>query len=382
MTYNSRDADGSRAQLDTGMGYGWTHSYNIFLFSQLSAMFRYDGDGRVTKYTIDPAAGSPGPTLAPFPSVYKSDTGYFERLVKNADGTFTLTQKDQTKWTFALIPNTPFFVGGPVYRLTKIEDRNKDTVMLSYTAGDLTSIKDTYGRTLRLVYNTQHKLISVIDPLNRTTTLTYDSTGRRLTAITDALGKRTQYTYNFLYQLTRKVDRDGRVFSYSYAGTNPISSKDGSETRNFSQSNPNNWAIDANALAMTQCLVYTPSTTTKTDGRGNLWKYQYDSRGYVTAMIAPDNATWRYTYDPATLKVSTVTDANAHTTRYEYDSQGNRTRTTDARSNVTTYTYEPVFNMIDQRDGSAEPGDPVPVRRQRQPYGAYRSPEPNRAMDL
>lgn len=35
LTYNSYNADGSRAQLDTAMGYGWTHSYNIFLFNQV-----------------------------------------------------------------------------------------------------------------------------------------------------------------------------------------------------------------------------------------------------------------------------------------------------------------------------------------------------------
>jgi hypothetical protein len=48
LVYNSYNADGSRATVDTVLGYGWTHSYNIFLFNQLDAMFRYDADGRVT----------------------------------------------------------------------------------------------------------------------------------------------------------------------------------------------------------------------------------------------------------------------------------------------------------------------------------------------
>src|ERR1043166_7621101 len=34
LTYNSYNADGSRAQVDTGLGFGWTHSYNVFLFQQ------------------------------------------------------------------------------------------------------------------------------------------------------------------------------------------------------------------------------------------------------------------------------------------------------------------------------------------------------------
>jgi hypothetical protein len=40
VTYNSYNADGSRTTVDTVLGYGWTHSYNIFLFGQLGALFR------------------------------------------------------------------------------------------------------------------------------------------------------------------------------------------------------------------------------------------------------------------------------------------------------------------------------------------------------
>lgn len=33
LIYNSYDADNSRASLDTMVGFGWTHTYNDFLFS-------------------------------------------------------------------------------------------------------------------------------------------------------------------------------------------------------------------------------------------------------------------------------------------------------------------------------------------------------------
>jgi hypothetical protein len=33
LTYNSYNADGSKAELDSGLGVGWTHSYNQFLFN-------------------------------------------------------------------------------------------------------------------------------------------------------------------------------------------------------------------------------------------------------------------------------------------------------------------------------------------------------------
>jgi YD repeat-containing protein len=194
--YNSYNADGSRAQVDTLMGYGWTHSYNIFLFSQFGSMFRYDGRGRVSRYRLVPGG-------------FLADPGYFETLVKNNDGTFTLTQKDKTTFTFASIPNTSFLVEGPVWRLTSIVDRNGNTTTLTYTNGDLTSVTDTYGRSITLTYNSQRKLEAIADPAGRLTTFQYDSTGRQLTKITDPIGNTIQYSYNFLYQLTGKVDRMG-----------------------------------------------------------------------------------------------------------------------------------------------------------------------------
>jgi hypothetical protein len=138
VTYNSYDADGSRAQIDSTMGYGWTHSSNTFLFSQLGSMFRYDSSGRITKYKLGPGG------------TFTAATGYFETLVKNPDGSFTITQKDQTKFTFALVPGTHFLVNGPVWRLTDILTRTGDHTTLNYTAGNLTDVIDTYGRDMKL----------------------------------------------------------------------------------------------------------------------------------------------------------------------------------------------------------------------------------------
>jgi RHS repeat-associated protein len=341
MSYNSYNADGSRVAIDTVMGYGWTHNYNSFLFSQRGNMYRFDGNGRVTTYKL----GAGGTfTAAP---------GYFETLVKNPDGSFTLTQKDKTVFQFASIPNTPFLVGGPVFRLTRITDRNNNVTTLTYTAGKLTEITDTYGRKLTLAYNAQNKLTSITDPLfpsRPPTLLQYDSTGRKLLRITDPEGKFVQYSYNTLYQITRKIDKDGRIFDYLYQNLKPVAIRDGAGKNLFRLSNPGNWATDSTALAMNQARVYIPATTSKTDGRGNVWKYEYDSRGYTTKMTAPDNAITRYSYDIGTptntLMPASITDANNHTTSYQYDALGNLIRQTDALGHVTQYTYEPVFNQM------------------------------------
>jgi RHS repeat-associated protein len=333
--YNTYNADGSRAQVDTVMGYGWTHSYNIFLFDQLGAKFRYDGEGYVTRYAINAAGG------------FTAQSGVFETLVKNPDGSFTLTQKDQTSYHFATIPNTPFLVGGPVWMLTGITDRNGNTTTLTYTGGLLTGIANAYGRSLALSYNSQNHLASVTDPLGRVTTFHYDSTGRNLASVTDANGAQIQYTYNVLHQLTGKVDRAGRTFTYSYNSSfEPVTVLDSAGSTTASLSNPNNWATNASSLALVQMRVYLASTATGTDGRGNTWRYPYNTNGYLTQIVAPDGATTNYAYDAATLMPSSMTDANGHATTYTYDVQGNLLSRTDAMGHTTTYTYEPSFNMM------------------------------------
>jgi RHS repeat-associated protein len=337
-TYNSYNADTSRVQLDTVMGYGWTHSHNIFLFSQVGSMFRFDGEGRVTRYKLG-AGGT-----------FSAAPGYFETLVKNPDGSFTLTQKDKTTYTFRLIAGTPFFLVGPVYRVTSIVDRNGNTTTYNYSGGNLTSVNDTYGRSVTFTYATfsssNKKLTSVTDPAGKVTTFQYDSTGRKLTKITDPNGKTIQYTYNTLYQLTAKQDKDGRTFTYSYSSFEPTAVNDGTGASSGSLSNPGNWATDPTQLSLNQSRVYIPATTTKLDGRGNTWLYTYDANGYITQMTAPDGAVTQYTYSPTTLQVTSTTDPRGDVTTYTYDVLGNRTSMTDALGHVTTYTYEPTFNQM------------------------------------
>lgn len=333
LTYNSYNADGSRARVNTVMGYGWTHSFNILLFIQRGSMFRMDGDGRVTGYRLG------------FGGKFTAAPGYFETLVKNPDGSFTLTQKDKTRFDFAIVPGTPFFIEGPVYRLQKITDRNNNVTTLNYASGKLVSITDTYGRNLILGY-TGTRLTTITDPLGRVTRLQYDPTGTLLIAIIDPSGKVTRFAYNTLAQITRKTDRDGRLSTYQYQNQKPVSIRDGAGSTLFRLTNPTNWATDSSALAFSLTREYIPSTTTKTDGRGKLWRYAYDKRGYITKVTAPDGAGTKYSYDLATLMVASVTDANNHTTSYQYDALGNRTKMTDALGFVTTYTYEPVFSMM------------------------------------
>jgi RHS repeat-associated protein len=338
LSYNSYNADGSKAQLDTGVGFGWTHTYNAVLFQQRGQMFRLGPDGRVVQYFMS-YTGTGGN--------YVSDTGYFETLTLQSDGTYYVTNKNQSWWQFGTVPGTTLLIEGPVYRLLQMGDRNQNTTTLAYNSGgQLITATDTYGRTLQFTYDTHNHLSTITDPLGRATQLQYDPQYRMPTQITDPLGNITQYTYNAEYQMTRQVDADGRIFFYTYKSLRPFMTTDGSGQPWFSLTNPTNWSVNTTNLAFTLRRNYYPGTTSSTDGDGHVWQYTYDTNGYILQTTAPDSTTTRYTYDSSTLMLATVTDANNNETKYQYDAAGNRIETIDALGNITTYTYEPVFNMM------------------------------------
>jgi RHS repeat-associated protein len=345
ISYNTYDADGSRnmftkqpGQIDTVMGYGWTHVFNDLLFTQHNGdMFRLAPDGRITRFALQTNG------------TYQTSPGYFETLVKNNDGSFDLTTKYQTDYHYAAVPNTPFFLGtGPVMRLMSITDRNNNVTSLTYDAtGDMTTVTDTYGRTYTYGYNSNHHVSSATDPLGRTTTFGYDTTGHQLTTIVDPNGKTTTYTYDTSYHhVTAKTDRDGRLFTYTYQNRLPYSELDSAGNPFYSLTNLVNWAVNLPQTWANYVRVYTPSTTSKTDGRGNVWQYSYDSNAHPLTVTAPDGTVTTYTYDPGTLQVASITDANGHTTSYGYDTQGNMLSCTDALGHTTTYTYDPTFNQM------------------------------------
>jgi RHS repeat-associated protein len=333
LIYNSYNADGSRAQVDCGLGIGWTHSYNLVLFQQRGSFFLMGPDGRVTLFH---ETG---------PNSYTTDSGYFETITPLGGGMYAVTNKEQSWWIFNSVPNTPFLIAGPVLRLIQMGDRNGNVTSLSYAGGLLTQISDPYGRTLTLGYTSQH-LTSITDPLGRVTTLQYDPKNRTPIRITDPAGNFVRYTYNSQYQITHKTDKDGRNYLFLYRNQRPFAIADSLGQAWFAQYNPTNWSVDRNALAFSLRRIFVPTTTTNIDGNGNVWRYQYDTNGFVTEIFYPDGNTSTYRYDGSTRLLTSQTDPNGNSTTYRYNASGDRTNVTDALGNSTRYTYDPTFHQL------------------------------------
>ncbi|MCK4785698.1 MAG: hypothetical protein KAV87_18225, partial [Desulfobacteraceae bacterium] len=120
LFYNSYLADGSQASMNTIMGTGWTHSYNIFLVEQRRQIFKIGPTGRTAKFRRGPGG------------TYLSTQGHHTTLVKNPGGSFTLTLKEGTRYNFQKIIPAPFFFKSTPWMLTSVIDRNGNTTTLQY----------------------------------------------------------------------------------------------------------------------------------------------------------------------------------------------------------------------------------------------------------
>lgn len=300
--YNSRTATTSPGPL----GYGWTFTYGISLTTALSGSTPIVqvafGSGRTDLFTQQ-ADGS----YAPAP-------GQFDTLAANADGTYDVTDKDQTVYHFA---------GSGA--LQTISDHNNNVTALTYNgAGQLGAVSVAGGRSLSFGYDGDGRIASVSDNSGRSVTFGYSPAGD-LTGVADPLGNTTAYGYDAGHQLVSGVDRDGHTFvSNVYDGLDA-----------------GRVVTQTNALGQITTFVYYPASgvTVVTDPRGAVTTYTYDGQYRLTGLRDALGGTTSYTYDARGDRLI-ATDPNNHTTGYSYDARGNMLSRTDALGRVTAYTYD------------------------------------------
>jgi RHS repeat-associated protein len=346
-TYNSLGA----AQ-QTRLGFGWTDSYNVSL--------SFDGAGNPTVHEEN------GGTL-PFTlsgTTYTSPSRVLASLVKNADGTFTLSRRDKSQLTFS-----------SAGLLQKETDRNSYTTLLSYNSGNqLTTITDPGGRKLTLSYNVAGQLATLADPASRSVSYGYDSAGNLL-SVTDVNSKVTSFTYDTNHLLltivdprngvlsnvydtsgrvTQQTDPTNHVIQFGYGtGSTTITYPNGDRVMAKLQNNAVATQVNAygTGLATSRAFAYDNTTmglATLTDPLGNQTKATWDSSGNLLSSTDPLNHTTTYIYNSFN-EVLTQTDALHVTTTNTYDAFGNRTSTSTPlvgtmSSAQIAYTYDPAHS--------------------------------------
>ena len=340
-TYNSKAAS-EAAAIGVPMGYGWSHSFDASLVVDGGEDVTITwGDGRTQTWVPD--------GMGAFTSQY----GVFDELIDNGNGAYTLLKRNLTRYHFD--------VSG---RLSSIEDKNSNTISLTYISGDLTQITDTAGRIIVLDYDNSNRLTQITDPINRTIQFAYDLNGDLVTA-TDLGGYVTTYTYDSSHQVLSVVDpRGNTIVNNTYDAANRVvtyqtDAKGGATSYSYQMLDRVTTITDAlnNAIthhhdellrlirevdALGHETLYEYDTSGNrskiTDKNGNLTEYAYDANGNVTTKTDALGQGTTITYD-AQNNPLTRSDALGNVTQFLYDAKGNLTQTTDALGNIATVTY-------------------------------------------
>ncbi|MCG9968493.1 DUF6531 domain-containing protein [Pelotomaculum terephthalicicum JT] len=353
------------------LGKGWGHNYETWLDPQQDDSVKLHWTANRCN-TFNPAGNN---------QYTSSDQACrVDLLVKNTDGSYDLTRKDQSVYRF----NTSG-------KLTQILNGHGQSINLSYDGSNrLQTISEPLsGRSLNLTYNTGSLIAGITDSLSQQITLTYDSS-HNLTGITYPDNKTTSFTYDADNRIQSETDGEGKQVFYDIydAQGRVVQQKDGLDQTSTLQydalSQPEKlittiigrngqskqyihnlkyeleqvidelgnttaytYDNDGNRTSVTDAAGYTSIMTY--DSRGNLLTITdpanhtttitYDNKNNLTSITNADNKTTTYTYDTNNNLTST-TDALNHTTNYSYDTNGLLTGKTAPRGGQTTYTYE------------------------------------------
>jgi RHS repeat-associated protein len=324
-TYNSRKS------VVAGMfGYGWTSNVEARLVDQ--------GSGPITLIDEDNTRHIFGQKIG---GGYVANGGIYLSLVKNGDGTYTITQVDGTK--------TNFNTSG---KMSSFVDTNGNTTTLTYDAnGKLSTIKDATTatpRTTAITYGANGYVSSITDPANRTISYGYDGSGN-LTTVTDAENKVTTRTYDGTHNVTSIKDARNITTTIAYDASDRVTTMSRPIT------------IDGVQQTSTTTYSYDPTNlvTSVTDGEGRKVDYTYNANGNIVQktenpLDSANKAVTTFTYDNNN-NLTQVKDANANkngtaTWVYTYDSNGNITSVKLPENQAASYTYDSQSNLIKEQD--------------------------------
>jgi len=297
------------------LGFGWTHSYALSVWTSLGAGHLRNAEGREILFAS------------------RLEGGFANNLVHHLSlaaitGGYRVTAKDQTQYNF----NT----GG---KLTSIVDRNGNILTLAYDGSSrLSTITDPFGRAFTLGYDGSNRIISLADG-TRTVSYGYDGAGNLLTTL-DATLKTWTYAYDASHRLLSITDPLAHVAeAFTYDGADRVAS--------FHRDSGN----EALSFAYTS-----PTLTTVTNSIANATSFTLDRyNGVATAISGPGCASCgtgtneSYLRD-AYLNKTQITDGDGNVTKQTFDAWGDVLTRTEAfgtaLQRTTTYTYDPSYHFL------------------------------------
>ena len=224
----------------------------------------------------------------------------------------------------------------------KQSDDNNQIITLNtitYTAKDASNLKriNTFtnesGKTDTYAYNETDSSTSITDQNNRVTTKYFDNQGYTIKTIEPNGGQTlTEYNYvdnsNKYGEVRKQTEITGKVTTYTRDTNGNIILQTNSDGSNkvYEYNNKN-------------------SITKEVDEEGNVITYSYNADGVtLVSKTLPNGATNIYEYYQTGIKglVSQMTDGNGNITKYEYDGYANMNKKIDARQNTESYSYNTI----------------------------------------
>lgn len=302
--YNS-----SANEQNYGYGNGWSLGNEMRYINDSLGIIIEQGDGRQDLYTR-------------YGNSFEAPDGVFSTL--SFEGTaYRLTTKDGTRF---------YFSDADLKRVTQVKNRYGNTLDFTYSNGQLTSITDVNGRSIRFAWNSDGLMTQMSTSFDsRTWTYDYDEK-RNLVSMTNPMGAVVRYAYNKDNRIKTFIDEGGYATHISY-------NDDGQAHRVKTDLTDKSIRYEL-AQHRTVFVDYLP------DGNNQFSSYIWDDKGRVIEKQGNCcGFSSKLAYDDDN-NVVRMEDANGNVTLYTYDSNGNMLSSTDALGNTEYYTYEGTFNNI------------------------------------
>jgi RHS repeat-associated protein len=285
----------------------WTHLPATVTTAGLTTSFTYDSDGELLTKTLTDTTT----TTTPFST-------------KGQTRTWTNT------WSNSL--------------LASVKTPNGNTTKYGYdSTGALTSTTDAAGHLTQITSHTGGGLpLTIVDPNNVTTTLTYSPRLWPLSStVTGASGTyATTWAYDAAGNLTQTTLPDNSYLANTYDAAHRLTQV------TDALGNYTSYTLDALG-DRTQTSIFAKGGTTPTWQRTST----FDALGHLLVDKQGAGQTITKTYDP-NGNVQTVTDDLSHTTTNTYDALNRLSASTDANSGVTTPAYDAHDRLVSVTDAN------------------------------
>lgn len=323
-----RSYSSSSNRRDVGLGFGWVHTFSWEILVHRSSIEVWDDDGTPVMFDRievgQDVIGPEGWVLRREPWGFAVDAG---------DGLWHLFSATFDK--------------GRSYRLTAVEDRNRNRTSLTYEDGRLVEAVDSVGRVIRFESDAQKRIRSI-------TTKNAEVQGRRiefaryeyddqgdLRSATDADGFTTRYDYAPRHLLATHVDRAGLAWHYLYDDKERCveawGDYPGHRDPSLDEGLPTVLADGVTRVkGVHHCkFTYLPEELSEVATASNVIRYRGNDLGLVESEVNGPGVT-STVWDENGHRIA-YTDEQGFTTLYDRDPRGRITRIVDALEHVTTF---------------------------------------------